>query len=122
MSVRAGGAEDMFLNVKEHVFSASGAYAHALPLLSRLPAKSRKRPSLLPVLAPYSSATRSSTTYSGKHISAGRRVKAAETMGGHHRPHVPFSSLSRGVGCKRGHPATIQMCSQEDSDALSERL
>ena len=32
-----------FLNVKEHVFSASGAYAHALPLLSRPPAKSRKR-------------------------------------------------------------------------------
>jgi hypothetical protein len=36
------------LNVKEHVSSASRAYAHAFPLFSRPPLKSRKR--ALPIL------------------------------------------------------------------------
>src|SRR5207302_3521957 len=50
-----------FLNVKEHVFSASGAYPHALPLLSRLPAKSRKRRQLLRFFATCSSPSLPST-------------------------------------------------------------
>src|SRR5258708_32869260 len=85
-----------FLNVKEHVFSASGAYAHALPLLSRLPAKSRKRPTLLPVLAPSSSPTRSSTTNSAAQSSLAVAVKTAETTWSHYRPPVAFSSPANG--------------------------
>ena len=37
-------ADGQFLDVKEHLFSASGAYAHALPLFRRHHAKSRNRP------------------------------------------------------------------------------
>src|SRR6266446_6274600 len=53
--------DGQFLNVKEHLFSASGAYAHALPLLSRLPAKSRNRPARLHFFAPCSSGPLPST-------------------------------------------------------------
>src|SRR6267142_616678 len=61
MSVRAGGAEEMFLNVKEHLFCASGAYAHALPLFSRPCAKSRNGLSSMCVFAPSLTPPRSST-------------------------------------------------------------
>src|SRR5260370_3659339 len=63
--------DGQFLNIKEHFFSASGAYAHALPLLSRLRAKSRNGALLLHHFATRLSPPLSSTSALG---SAGRRT------------------------------------------------
>src|SRR5438034_1241386 len=54
-------ADSQFPNVQEHLFSASGARAHALPLFRGLSAKSRNGRQTLLDFAPFSSPFSSST-------------------------------------------------------------
>src|ERR1700682_1350433 len=67
--------DGQFLDVKEHVFSASGAYAHAVPLFSRPTAKSRKRLSRFRDFEPSWSLVRSSTLSAIAHSPLTNRAK-----------------------------------------------